>query len=124
MIFNRQGVPLREVLVNAALAREEKRRERAKPVPRSENYRILRDKLGNVFRCFRAVFKDTRSGPWNKAQENARRRARLVVEDVAAPVPVSLLYATAVTTHGSQRKAAEALGISLGKLQRELRKAA
>lgn len=38
-------------------------------------------------------------------------------------VPPPLQYLAAVTEHGSQRKAAAALGISLGKLQRELKKA-
>lgn len=39
------------------------------------------------------------------------------------PFPLATRIVNAIAEHGSQRKAAAALGITLGKLQRELRKA-
>lgn len=43
-------------------------------------------------------------------------------ENLACGRPPMSVYEAAVSLHGSQRKAAAALGISLGKLQRTLRK--
>jgi len=148
MIYNHQGVPIRQVLAQAALAVSERKRQRTevlyeRDVEGNRLYRILHTKLGDAYQVFRQVMRRTKSGPWNKAQENARRaygrgpgmdtiadmkalnampeadRARGAAEFVEGQ-----MYAQAVTEHGSQRKAAAALGISLGKLQRKLRKCA
>ena len=82
MIFNTQGVPLGEVLVTAALGKREAdaARERRAGQPRLVRgddgkpvYQIVRDKIGNVYRVFRAVLKQTGSGPYNKTQESTRR---------------------------------------------------
>ncbi len=189
MIFSKQGVPLNEVLQSAALGRTEhdaaQRRLAGRPRLERNNkgepiYRILKTKLGDAYRVFRAVFKDTgRSGEqlrmirathgvgrpqwmWKSAagrsfeaygrgpamdalplvraynalppEERAYASARLVEErdkaidnaflTAAGEIDLRATFAQAVSQYGSQRKAAAALGISLGKLQRELRKCA
>jgi hypothetical protein len=70
MIFNKQGVPLGEVLTNAALARTEaqtrqrngwpelvERNNEGEPI-----YRILKTKLGDAYRVFRAIGRDEGRG--------------------------------------------------------------
>lgn len=58
------------------------------------------------------------------AEPTAEEFTRAFYTDaLAAGITPSIVYSQAVEKYGSQRKAAAALGISLGKLQRELRKA-
>ncbi len=122
MIYDTQGVPLNEVLQRAALLKTERAGHR-KPVHYEVDvegnrlYRILHTRLGDAYRVFRRVMRNTRSGPYNKTQENTRRRPPIANElTLAERIRLTL------TNGYTQRGAAEKLGISLGKLQRELRK--
>jgi hypothetical protein len=79
MIYNHQDVPLKQVLMQAALHVTERKLHRKSPLYDCDTqgtrlYRILHNRLGDAYRVFRAVMRDTRSGPYNKAQENARRQ--------------------------------------------------
>jgi hypothetical protein len=78
MVYNHQGVPLKQVLMQAALHVAERKKYRPPALYDCDTqgtrlYRILHNRLGDAYRVFRAVMRDTRSGPYNKAQENARR---------------------------------------------------
>jgi hypothetical protein len=64
MIYNHAGVPLKEVLLAAALAVTERKNRRRTVVYSVDNegnrlYRILHTKLGDAYRVFRALLTDT-----------------------------------------------------------------
>lgn len=64
MIYSSQGVPLKQVLMQAALAREARSRYRKPALYDCDTqgnrlYRVLQDKLGKAYRVFRAVLSDT-----------------------------------------------------------------
>ncbi len=85
MIYDHQGVPIREVLTKAALAVGERKRHRApvhyeQDVEGNRLYRILHTRLGDAYRVFRQVMRSTSSAPYNKTQENARRTPGLKAE--------------------------------------------
>ncbi len=64
MIFDKQGVPLKEVLQCAALTKTERALHRKeivydRNVEGERIYRIVKNKLGDVARVFRALWSDT-----------------------------------------------------------------
>ncbi len=125
MIYDQQDVPLNEVLQRAALLKVERARHRT-PVHYEQNvegnrlYRILHTRLGDAYRVFRQVMRSTSSGPYNKAQENARRRPEPDLHGYE-PLLDEVIQAR-IAAGQTQRAIAVDLGISLGKLQRTLRK--
>lgn len=109
MIFNMQGIPLNIVLTDIGLHLFERKKVPPPKRPRAQRY------TGVFLRAIRAA---------RGVGRPIKSEVSAVWIDEEAAIPQSVVYASAVTQHGSQRKAATALGISLGKLQRELRKAA
>lgn len=102
---------------------------RAASVPQPEGYpRIAVSKIGDKYLvCPGEAVK--RPGRYDGNALRFARRLNGVGRPPCKPVVVltlsqsfSEICAEAITLHGSQRKAAAALGISLGKLQRGLRK--
>jgi hypothetical protein len=64
MIYDKQGVPLKEVLLKAALHVTERKQYRKSPnydmdVEGNRLYRVLRNKLGDAYRVFRRLLSDT-----------------------------------------------------------------
>ena len=139
MIFMTDGTPVRDALVTAGLRLIERRNHRR---PRNyllrnaadggveRSYRILHDKLGDVYRVYR---EGHRHQPGRGYAERQAWKERKVTDPLLAEAdlgeaggPLSLvekIMACLEVPGATQRKVAAALGISLGKLQRELRKA-
>ncbi len=79
MIYNSDGVPLREVLLNVALAKNEAATARQTAAgletARNRSYRVLKDKLGDAYRVFQSIWKET--GRYDGAELRGIRKTRM-----------------------------------------------
>lgn len=125
MITDTAGTPIKDVLRAAALRVAERKNRRPDKHLELDNqgrpiFTIGTDKLGEKFRIFRSI-------KWYGRGKFDLPKVR-TVHGVGRPLKIESTawsdvdYASAVKRYGSQRKAAAALGISLGKLQRGIRK--
>lgn len=124
MIYTLDGTPLNVALQNAAIRVAERRlmQNQRRPVYLADDkgervYRVVHNKLGDPHRVFREVHVQRGKYDGELRRIRAERGVGRPVKTLTAPTIMS-----AVKMHGSQRKAAAALGISLGKLQRMLKK--
>lgn len=115
MIFNMQGVPLNIVLVDLGLHLFERKANPPPKRPRAQKY------TGAILRAIRAA---RGVGRPIKSEVFAGRVDEEANIPLAHTLPLLERIQGCLATGYTQRAAAEHIGISLGKLQCELRKAA